>query len=119
VYRTPEGDVCGFLDIEDWKSVLRIDAEVVHLRERLRSEGERAELLSVQISEMKKQIVVHLDSQAVLIRRNDDLTKRLIDLDLKYQKEAARSPVGSVLPWAIAGASVSVLAGVLLATALR
>lgn len=119
VYKTTAGDVCGYLNIEDWKTVLRVDAEVVHLREQLRIEAERNAALTIQLTELKGQIATYANSQSILVQRNTDLTNQLLDLDLKYQKERAKPSWGSPIAWTIAGVSTSLLAGVLIASALN
>jgi hypothetical protein len=119
VYRTAAGEVCGFLDIADWKTVLKVDAEVVHLREQLRIEAERTANLTLQLTELKSQTTVYANSQSILVQRNGDLTKQLLDLDLKYQKERVKPTWGNPLAWTIAGVSTSILAGVLLAGVLN
>lgn len=114
VYKTSAGDVCGYLDIEDWKTVLRVDAELVHAREQLKIETELVALLTLQLTELKDQTAVYANSQSILVQRNSDLTKQLLDLDLKYQQERVKPSWGSPVAWTIAGVSTSILAGVLL-----
>ena len=115
VYKTSAGDVCGYLNLEDWKTILGIDAELVHDRIQLRSEGERAAALTLQLTELKGQVATYANSQSILVQQNSDLTKQLLDLDLKYQQERVKPSWGSPLAWTIAGVSTSILAGVLLA----
>ena len=119
VYKTTVGDVCGYLNIEDWKLVLKADAELVHLKIQLRNDGERAALLVLQLAELRKQVETYANSQSILVQRNSDLTKQLLDLDLKYQQERVRPSWGSPLAWTIAGVSTSILAGVLIAGVLN
>jgi hypothetical protein len=107
--------VCGYLNIEDWKLVLKADAELVHARVQLRNEGERIALLTLQLSELKGQVATYANSQSILVQRNGELTKQLLDLDLKYQQERVKPTWGSPLAWTIAGVSTSILAGVLIA----
>jgi len=95
--------------------VLKVDAELVHSRVQLRNEGERAAALTIQLTELKGQVGTYADSQSILVQRNGDLTKQLLDLDLKYQKERVKPTWGSPLAWTIAGVSTSLLAGVLIA----
>lgn len=119
VYKTTAGDLCGYLNIEDWKLVLKADAELVHLRIQLRSEAERAALLTLQLTELKGQVATYANSQSILVQRNGDLTKQLLDLDLKYQQERVKPTWGSPIAWTIAAVSTSILAGVLVAGVLN
>jgi hypothetical protein len=111
--------VCGYINLEDWKTVLKVDAEVVHLREQLRIEAERSAALALQLTELKSQVDTYAHSQSILVHRADDLTKKLLDLDLKCQQERVKPSWRSPLAWTIAGVSTSVLAGVLLAGVLN
>lgn len=111
VYKTSAGDVCGFLDIEDWKSILKADAELVHSRIQLKNEGDRFATLTLQLTELKGQVDVYANSQSILVQRNTDLSKQLIDLDLKYQQERVKPSWGSPIAWTIAGVSTSILVG--------
>ena len=115
VYKTTTGEVCGFLNIEDWKLVLKADAELVHSRIQLKNEGERAALLTLQLTELKGQVATYANSQSILVQQSVALTKQLLDLDLKYQQERVKPTWGSPLAWTIAGVSTSILAGVLIA----
>jgi len=116
VYKTTGGDVCGYLNIEDWKSVLRADAELVHARVRLTKEVERVTLLTLQLAELEGQVAIHASSQSIVVQRNSDLTKQLVDLGLKYQQERAKPSFGSPLAWTLAGVSTSLLAGFLISS---
>jgi hypothetical protein len=91
----------------------------VHLRIQLKNDGERVALLSLQLTELKKQVEIYANSQSIVVQRNSDLTKQLLDLDLKYQQERVRPSWGSPLAWTIAGVSTSILAGVLIAGVLN
>ena len=119
VYKTAAGDVCGYLNIEDWKLVLKADAELVHDREQLKNEGERATALTLQLTELKGQVATYANSQSILVQQSVALTKQLLDLDLKYQQERVKPSWGSPLAWTIAGVSTSILAGVLIASVLN
>ena len=116
VYVTPAGEVCGYLALEDWKAVLRADAELVHARIRLKNDAERLSATGIQLTELRAQVVAFDSSLSALKQRNVDLTKQLVDLDLKYQQERASSGFWSPLPWAIAGITTAVLAGFVLAS---
>jgi hypothetical protein len=119
VYKTTAGDVCGFLNIEDWKTILKVDAELVHLREKLRIEEARSASLTLQLTELRGQVATYANSQSILVQRSSELTKQLLDLDLKYQQERVKPSWGSPLAWTIAGVSTSILAGVLISNVLN
>jgi hypothetical protein len=108
------GEVCGFLDVEDWKKVLKADAELVHSRGRLKKEEARAANLMAQVKSLRDQVAVYAETQHALVAQNDKLTKDLIDLDKKYQDERVRPRWGSPVAWTIAAVSTSILAGVLI-----
>lgn len=112
------GTVCGYLDIEDWKAVLKADAELVHLREVAKKEVERAANLALQVNSLQSQVATYASSQALLVARTDKLTKDLIALDKKYQDERVKPTWGSPVAWTIAAVSTSILAGVLINSAM-
>lgn len=105
------GEVCGFLDIEDWKKVLAADAELVHAREKLKNEESKV----LNLAELNKLLHVEVDayaaSQKLLVERNSKLTQDLIDLDKKYQGERVKPRFGSPVAWTIAGVSAAILVG--------
>lgn len=115
MYSTPEGEVCGYIDIEDWKTVLRADAELIHLRVAEAKEKERTSNLSSQVESLRKQIDAYADSQSKLLSRNELLTGELIKLDRSYQDERVKPRIGAPVAWAVAGISLAALGGVLLA----
>ena len=119
VYKTPAGDVCGYLDIADWKLVLAADAELVHSRVQLKINADLEATLTLQLTELRGQVTTYAGSQSILVQRNSDLTKQLLDLDLKYQQERVKPGWGSPLAWTIAGVSTSILAGVLISSVLN
>jgi len=119
VYKTAAGDVCGYLDIEDWKLVLGSDAELVHSRIQLKIDADLTATMNLQLTELKGQVSTYAGSQSILVQRNSDLTKQLLDLDLKYQQERVKPTWGSPVAWTIAGVSTSILAGVLIASLLN
>lgn len=108
------GLVCGYENIEDWKTVLRADAELTDLRERLKSEQQRSALLTEQLDQAVKEAVARAGAESVLKTQNTKLTNDLIALDEKYQKERVKPTWGSPVAWTIAGVSTAMLAGILL-----
>jgi len=109
LFQTPAGEVCGYLNIEDWKLVLKADAELVHLRVRVKNDSDRAVVLDLQIAEMHRQNSIYAGSQTILLERNTTLSKQLLDLDLKYQQERVKPAWGSTLAWSVAGVSLAML----------
>jgi hypothetical protein len=120
MFKTALGvDVCGYDDIEDWKKVLVIDVEVVHLRTQLKNEQDKG----IDLLEMKKlhlaEIQALSDSQKTLTEQNSKLTQDLIALDEKYQNERVKPMLGSPIAWTIAAVSTSILVGFVVHEALR
>jgi hypothetical protein len=116
IYVVPKvGEVCGYADIEDWKTVLRIDAELVHSRTFLEQAKRHAENLASQIQTLQGQVHAYGESIKILTERNAKLTADLIALDRKYQDERVTPRWGSPVAWAIAAVSTAVLGGFLLA----
>lgn len=104
-------DVCGYENLEDWKVVLVVDAELTTARNQLKNERERIEDLVRQRELLTGQIEKYADTQLVLTRRNEKLTQDLIALDKKYQDERVKPRWGSPVAWTIAAVSTAVLAG--------
>ena len=110
IYKVGGQEICGFT-FEEWKEVLRADAELVHVRNLLEKEKTRTELLREQIDAFKKQIEEYAKSQALLLERNEKLTADLISLDKKYQDERVKPRLGSPVAWTITAVAVAVLGG--------
>lgn len=116
VYKTKlDLQVCGYSDVSDWKLVLEADSELFSLRERLKKKDEQLQNLTLQVTNLEGQVTAYVKSVDALKERNAALTKQLIDLDKDYQQERVKPRWGDPLAWGIAGVSLSVLAGVLLA----
>lgn len=98
-------------DLETWKKVLAADVELVHLRVQLKNEEARTASLAEQVMLLTSQGRLYTTSQGLLIARVDRLTEDLIAMNLKYEKESAKSRLGSPVAWTIAAVSASVLVG--------
>lgn len=120
LYKTAQGiEVCGYVDLEDYKQVLRVDAELVHLRERLKIEQARtAELLELK-GLCLTEVQAIAGSQAILRQHADRLQTQLIDLDKRYQDERVKLRWGSPIAWTIAAVSTAVLVGFVASSALN
>lgn len=113
LYKTATGDdVCGYT-LDEWKDALRVDAEVVSLRMRLKNEGKKNASLALQIESLQSQVRVYAKSQESLLERTTKLTADLIALDEKYQNERVRPRWESPLAWSIAAITSSLLVGIL------
>lgn len=112
------GTVCGYTDIDDWKTILKVDAELVSNRTLLAKEKERTANLTLQVKTLEGQVGTCEDNQRVLVERSSKLTTDLIALDKKYQNERVKPRWGSPLAWTIAGVSTSILAGIFLKSVL-
>ena len=107
--------VCGYSEVGDWKLVLDADSELFAAREGLKKKQELVDNLTLQITNLEGQTAAYVKGMNALESRNAALTKQLIDLDEKYQQELVKPQWGNPLAWGIAGVSLSVLAGFLLA----
>lgn len=112
LYSSTDGEVCGYLDIEDWKRVLEADAELALARGKLKNQGDKVEKLTLQVDVLQGQLSRYRSWSDTLYERVESLNRQLVELDAKYQAARAKSAFGSPLPWAIAVVSVSVLVGV-------
>lgn len=110
-YTVAAGVVCGYEDLEDWKSVLRADAELTLLREKLKSEKAASEQVAIQLQAAIAEAGAREHGETILKEQNDKLTKDLIKLDEKYQTERVKPAWGSPIAWTIAGVSTAILAG--------
>lgn len=105
------GLVCGYENIEDWKLVLRADAELTHVREQLKNEEVKDALLHVQLEQAVKEAAARSGAESILKTQNEKLTNDLIALDEKYQKERVKTVWGSPIAWGLAAVSTALLAG--------
>jgi len=97
--------------LENWKLVLKSDAELIHLRTQLKNESARSAELAKQAEILQGQIDVHGETRKLLVEREAKLTKDIIDLDRKYQLERVKPRWGNPVAWGIAAVSLSLLAG--------
>lgn len=109
------GTICGYSNIDDWMSVLEVDAELVHQRVVAKKEAARSTSLVLQVTSLQDQVAIYTQRQAVLVARADKLSSDLIVLDKKYQLERVKPMWGSPVAWTVAAISTSLLAGVLVA----
>ena len=109
------GEVCGYASLDDYKKVLEADSELFYNREELRLERLRTVDLTKQVGFLQGQVDVLTRTQAVLLEADRKLTNDLIVLDKKYQDERVKPRWGTPVAWGVAGVSLAVLAGVLLA----
>lgn len=114
IYFIDGKSICGYADVEDWKLVLKSDAELVHLRNKVRFMEEFQSNQEGQLQSLNRQLDLSAEQAAVLGAENTQLTKDLIALDKKYQDERVKPQWGSTVAWSIAGISTAALAGILL-----
>jgi hypothetical protein len=112
------GQVCGFENIDDWKLVLKADADLTDARAKLKNEQAVEADLIKQRDLLNVQLAAYADSQSILIARHNKLTDDLIALDKKYQEERVKPQWGNPIAWTIAAVSTAVLLGVVLDKAL-
>jgi hypothetical protein len=106
------GTVCGYSGLEDWKAVLRADAELTHLRElataaaaEAQAQRDRADALAAALA-VREDGVRRLTVQ--LNRERDALAER----DRLYQRERARPRWGTWISWGVAAVAVGVAGGI-------
>lgn len=124
VYDLADGrEVCGYVvkqadgteTLDQWKEVLRVDAELVVLR---RADGLRRRKLaelSVQVSAAVVALAAAERALELVEDRNDDLTRQLIETDRKYQEERVKPRIGGGWAWAAAGLVAAGLVGYVVA----
>ena len=113
VYKTADsGEICGYT-LDEWQGVLRVDAEFVVTKYKLKKEEERSANLTAQVETLHGQVGVYAETQKILVARSDKLTVDLIALDKKYQNERVKPRWGSPVAWSLAAVSTAVLAGFL------
>lgn len=95
------GEVCGYRDIEDWRTVARADAELVACRAQEEPERRRADLMAAQVADLR--LAVEAERRAGEIQEADRSRLRadLIALDRKYQDERVKPRVGGGAAWAV------------------
>ena len=113
------GQVCGYEDIEEYKKLLLLDAELVAARAQLKESAKNIDALKDQHMLFFEQITLLEDTRNKCIERDHALTTKLIQLDLRYQKARARPNWGSPLAWGIAIATTAGLVGVIALSALE
>jgi hypothetical protein len=123
VYRVPLGQVCGYLvatpdgaeaaGMEQWRDVLRADAELVATRESVRLLTQKADLLFGQTQDLLAAFTAMKTAVAALEGRNAQLMRDLIEKDRLYQNERVKPRFGSPLAWTTAAVLGAVLAGYL------
>jgi len=118
-YTLPDGRVvCGYVNIEDWKNVLRADAELTAGKDLLRLEREKVVELRSQIDSFRGQVAAYERALSVLKQRNRELTVDLLETDRKYQNERVKPKWGNPLAWATAGLAAAALGGYILSDTL-
>ena len=113
VHMVAGGEICGY-SIEEWKLVLQVDAELVHLRAQLKNEQTRTILLAQQVEGLQGQVDVYSKSQELLVARETKLTADVIELDRKYQNERVKLRLGSPLAWTVTAVVATAFGGYLL-----
>lgn len=109
--------VCAYT-IDEWKEVLKVDAEVVSLRINLKHEQYKNVLLHQQKTSLHIQLNAFADSQKVMSDRILKVTDKLIAKDKKYQNERVKPRLGSPAAWMITAISVSLATGFIVKEAL-
>lgn len=115
------GQVCGFLvatpdgaeapGMEQWRQVLRADAELVEKREQVRLLTEKSDLLLGQAQDLLAAFDAMKRAVGALENRNAELLRDLIAKDKLYQEERVKPRWGSPFAWTTAAALAAVLVG--------
>jgi hypothetical protein len=111
-------EVCGYTNLDDWKKVLDADKELSATRKLLKLERAAKGELESQLGFLKGQIAAYEIIVAEQDRRNDALTKDLLETDRKYQLERVKPKWGNPVAWTTAAVAAAVLGGFLLNDAL-
>ena len=112
-------DVCGYVvkqadgteTLDEWREVLRVDAELVVLRETTRLQTEREGELQGQIGDLRAALVASGQGVSALKERNAELTKQLIERDRLYQNERVKPRWGGAIAWGTAAVLAATLVG--------
>lgn len=114
VYEMDNGvEICGFEASVWFEQVLTVDAELVHEKAQLKNERLRTLELTKQVGILQGQIIVHVDSESLLLAREAKLTQQLIAKDKELQDARVKSSRSGLVPWTIAAVSVAVLTGLI------
>ncbi len=112
VYKTKSGkEVCGYDDIEKVRALYAADTELVDFRKTKPLIDLQLRLKTEQVVDLVVAVDAATRSGAVWEGRSMELSKQLIALDLKYQKERVKPRWGTGLSWGVAGTAVAVLLG--------
>lgn len=106
---------CAYINLDDWKLVLAADRELTFHKLLDEKFDEKIDNLTLQIASLEGQVDSLESVQVLLADRNEELTRQLIECDRKLQDERSKPRWGNTLAWTVAGASTSVLFGVVLA----
>lgn len=113
VYQVAGGEICGYT-MDEWKVVLRADAELVSTRILLAKEKARANSLSYQVGDLRNALEVYAENQKLLVANMNKLTTDLIACDKDLQDERVKPRIGSPVAWTIAAAVAVMFGGYLL-----
>lgn len=104
VYTTKKAkEVCGYATIEDVRALYLADAELADFRKRKPLIDLQLKLKDSQVTDLTTAVEAASAAGAVWEARSKELSKQLITLDLKYQKERVKPRWGAWLTWGGAG----------------
>lgn len=106
------GTVCGYFDVENWKAVLRADAELTQViaeadAAKRQAEAERTAVLALRDALTLRDATLDAAQEALALERLE-----LKELDRRFRMEEAKPRWGTRLSWGIAIVGVTA-AGVL------
>lgn len=107
-------EICGYTDLEEWKSVLKADLELTAKKETLAIRTSQVDELRGQVENFKGQIEVLERIVAEKDSRNKEITTDLLETDRKYQFERVKPKWGNPLAWTAAALATAVLGGFIL-----
>lgn len=108
VYRLADGrQVCGYVvaladgteTLDEWRAVLRADAELVKLRALAELEDRRLAEVAGQVADLKGALDACGRGGDAIRDRNAELTKQLLETDRALQDERVKPRWGSALSW--------------------
>lgn len=115
-YQVPGvGTVCGYADLEQWKAVLRADAELTHQRELAAAAAKEAAAEHARAEALADALVIREGADKYMRDRLEETRRHLEERDRLYQKERARPRWGTWISWGVAAIAVGVAGGVAIA----
>lgn len=102
---------CAYRDIEDWKAVLRVDAEVTTARRQLAARADELTALRDQVAAYQSALAVRETGLEMCQRSLGAERDALAERDRLYQNERAKPRWGTWASWGLAAVAGGVAIG--------